>query len=182
MILIINGSFGVGKTTVGRLLRRQIDGSSLYDPEWAGSILMRLPSVIKLSGSGTDDFQDIDLWRKSVAHGTKLFRAFARNRIVIVPMAFSRRNYFDEIVRRMREFDNDIKVYCLTAGMPTILERLKKRGEKIEAEESSWVVRKARECVDAHRDPHFGEPVNTEDASAARVADDILKRLNYKTL
>jgi hypothetical protein len=176
MILILNGSFGVGKTTVGRLLRRRIAGSRLYNPEWTGSILMRLPSLIKPEGSGTDDFQDIDLWRKSVVRGTRLFRAFARE-TVIVPMAFSRRDYFDEIVGGMREFDNRVKVFCLQAGLATILNRLRRRGEKIEGGDEDWVVRKARECIEAQSDAHFGEPVNTEDLSAVEVADEILKRL-----
>ena len=85
MILLINGSLGVGKTTVGRILRQRIAGSVLYNPEWAGSVLMRLP--IQFKGSGTDDFQDIDLWRKSVVSGIKIFRSIARD-TVIVPMAF----------------------------------------------------------------------------------------------
>ena len=83
MILLINGAFGIGKTTVSRLLKRQIDGSRLYDPEWAGSVLMRLP-FIKLEGAGTDDFQDINLWRKSVVRGTKLFRALSRETPAVV--------------------------------------------------------------------------------------------------
>lgn len=178
MILIINGSFGVGKTTVARLLRRQITGSRLYDPEWAGSILMRLPSLIRPHGSGTDDFQDIDLWRRSVVHGTKIFRAFARG-TVIVPMAFSRRDYFDEIVRGMREFDDELKVYCLKAGMLTILKRLEQRGAKIEGGESNWIIRKSQECIEVHQDANFGEAVNTEGVSAVEVAKDILRRLEY---
>jgi hypothetical protein len=177
MILILNGSFGVGKTTVGRLLRKRLAGSRLYNPEWAGSILMRLPPVFKLEGSGTDDFQDLALWRKSVVRGTKLFRALG-GETVIVPMAFSRRDYFDEILKGMREFDASVKVFCLQAGMETIVKRLRRRGEKIDDGDDNWVIRKARECIEAHRDKHFGEPVNTEEISAAEVADEILKRLD----
>ena len=58
MILIINGAFGVGKTTVAALLHRALPGSMIYDPERVGSVLMRLPSWIHLRGRGTDDFQD----------------------------------------------------------------------------------------------------------------------------
>jgi deoxyadenosine/deoxycytidine kinase len=180
MILVINGSFGVGKTTVGQLLRQQIFSSRLYNPECTGSILVRLPAQFRLKGSGTDDFQDIDLWRKSVIYGTKIFRVFARN-TVIVPMAFSRRDYFDEIISGMSNFDDQIIVYCLQAEMTTILKRLKKRGEKIESEEGNWLVRKAQECIEAHKDIHFGEPVNTEGVTAIEVANDILGRLQYRS-
>ena len=177
MILILNGSFGAGKTTVSRLLRRQLAGSRLYNPEWAGSVLMRLPRAFALQGAGTDDFQDLVLWRKSVVSGTKFFKAFTRGP-VIVPMAFSRRDYVDEIIRGMREFDDEVKIYCLKAGMPTIFQRLAQRGEKIEdGDDGTWVVRKARECIEAHRDPAFGEPVETEGVSALEVTMGILKRL-----
>ena len=174
MILLINGAFGIGKTTVSRLLKRRIAGSSLYNPEWSGSVLMRLP-LIKFEGAGTDDFQDIALWRKSVVKGTRLFRLTARE-TVIVPMAFSRREYLDEILEGIREFDDRIKIFCLKAEMPTVLERLRRRGGKIENDR--WAVRKAQACLEAHRDAFFGEPINTENLSAEEVAEEILKRLN----
>ena len=173
MILLVNGAFGVGKTTVSRLLKARIAGSRLYDPEWAGSVLMRLP-VIKLKGAGTDDFQDIALWRKSVIQGTRLFRLTARE-TVIVPMAFSRREYLHEILEGMRGFDDCLKIFCLKAEMSTILERLRQRGEKIEND--SWAVRKAQACLEKHRDPYFGEPIDTENSSAEEVAEEILRRL-----
>ena len=106
MILFINGSFGVGKTTVGRILKQRLAGSVLFNPEWTGSVLMRLP--IKFQGSGTDDFQNIDLWRKSVVSGIKFFRNFAR-KTVIVPMAFYRKDYLDEVVGEVRKFDNHVQ-------------------------------------------------------------------------
>jgi hypothetical protein len=117
-----------------------------------------------------------------VVRGTKIFRAFA-GETVIVPMAFSRRDYFEEIVRGMRAFDDRLKIFCLKAGMPTVLKRLEQRGEKIDGGENNWVVRKARECIEAHSGADFGEPVNTEGVSAVEVADDILRRLaNTNTL
>jgi chloramphenicol 3-O-phosphotransferase len=176
MILLINGAFGVGKTTVAGVLRRHLPGSVVYNPEWAGSVLMRLPSWVRLRGAGTDDFQDIELWRRSVVAGTKLFRAVTRGP-VIVPMAFSRRDYFDEIVAGLRGLDGSLKVYCLRAPMATILARLERRGEKIAGAEREWVVRKARACVEAHEDAYFGEPVDTEAASATEVAREIIERL-----
>jgi hypothetical protein len=39
MIALINGSFGVGKTTIAKLLRNSLPGSAIDDPEWAGSVL-----------------------------------------------------------------------------------------------------------------------------------------------
>lgn len=178
MILLVNGSFGLGKTTVGRILRKRIAGSVLYNPEWTGSVLMRLP--IKFKGSGTDDFQDIDLWRKSAVGGIKIFRLLARN-TVIVPMAFYRKDYLDEIVGGIRKFDREIRIFCLQASLETILKRLEKRGEKIEDEEANWSVRKMKKCIEAQKDVDFGEAVNTDRLSAEEVAGEILKRLDVNS-
>lgn len=174
MILLINGSYGVGKTTVGRILRQRITNSRLYNPEWTGSVLMRLP--ICFNGSGTDDFQDIDLWRKSVVAGIKIFRFAARD-TVIVPMAFCRQEYFDEISAAICKIDDQVRIFCLRASFETILKRLEKRGEKIENGKSNWSVRKAAECIEAHKDKNFGEAIDTNELNAGEVADEILKKL-----
>ncbi len=92
-------------------------------------------------------------------------------------MAFSRRDYFDEVVAGMSGLDSTVRVFCLRAGMPTILGRLAMRGDDVSGGGSEWVVRKARECVAAHEDEHFGEPIDTEQRSAREVAQEILDRL-----
>jgi chloramphenicol 3-O-phosphotransferase len=176
MIIMINGSFGVGKSTVARLLRDSFPGSMIFDPEWAGSVLMRLPGRIRLKGSGSDDFQDIELWRRSAVAGARLFRLIARGP-VIVPMTFSRRDYFEEVAEGIRRFDPELRAFCLKASLATVKRRLAGRGSKLEGPGSGWVARRIVECADAHRDPHFGEPVDTEDRSAREVAEEIVGRL-----
>jgi hypothetical protein len=173
MIVLINGAFGVGKTTVAHLLRASLPGSVVYNPEWAGSVLMRLPRWVRLRGAGTDDFQDIDLWRRSVVAGVRILRAVRRGP-VIVPMAFSRRDYFNEVVTGLASVDPAVRIYCLRAGLPTILARLAGRdGRGADA----WSVRKARDCVVAHEDAHFGEPIDAERDGARAVARNILGQL-----
>ena len=177
MIILINGSFGIGKSTVARLLRRRVPRSLVYNPEWAGSILMRLPRWVRLRGAGTDDFQDIDLWRMSVITGVRIFQAVSTG-AVIVPMAFSRREYFDEVVTGLKMLDPDVRIFCLRADMATIMERLDARSRHGGARAVAWSVQKARLCVASHEDEHFGEPVNTVQASAPQVAKAILQRLS----
>ncbi|MGH9753401.1 MAG: hypothetical protein ACREA2_11515 [Blastocatellia bacterium] len=176
---MINGSFGIGKTTIAKLLRRSLPGIAIYDPEWVGFVLKRLPKWIKLNGSGSDDYQDIALWRRLAIVGIRLFRLFLSGP-VIVPMAFSRRDYFDEIVTRIEPLDSELRVFCLKASLATIKKRLVERGTNIEGPGTEWIARRIIECIEAHNNPHFGEPVDTEDRSACEVAEDIIKRLQLQ--
>jgi broad-specificity NMP kinase len=178
MIIMINGSFGVGKTTVAKLLRTSLPGSVIYDPEWFGFVLMRLPKWIRLKGAGSDDFQHVELWRKSVVTGVRLFHLFASGP-VIVPMTFSHRAYFDEVVTCLKSLDPEFRAFCLKASLSTVKKRLIERGTKIEEPGSEWIARRIVECVDVHCDPHFGESVDTEDLSAHEAAEDIIRRLRW---
>jgi len=176
MIVLINGSFGVGKTTVAKLLRHSLPGSAIYDPEWLGFVLKRSPKWVNLNGSGSDDYQDIVLWRRSAVAGVRLFR-FCASGPVIVPMALSRRDYFDEVIMGIEPLDSELRVFCLKASLATIKKRLVERGTEVEGPGTEWIARRISECVEAHNDPHFGESVDTENRSAHDVAEDIIKRL-----
>jgi hypothetical protein len=68
-------------------------------------------------------------------------------------------------------------MFCLKASLPTVKKRLVGRGTKIEGPGSEWIARRINECAEAHRDAHFGEPVDTEDRSAREVAEYIIRRL-----
>ena len=45
MYVLINGAFGIGKSAVARELRTLLPGSVIFDPEWPGYALRRVPSV-----------------------------------------------------------------------------------------------------------------------------------------
>ena len=92
-------------------------------------------------------------------------------------MAFSRRDYFDEVVSGIERLDSDLRVFCLKASISTVKKRLIERGTEIEGPGTAWITRRIIECVEAHIDPHFGEPVDTEDLSAHEVAEEIINRL-----
>ena len=177
MVIMINGSFGVGKTTVARLLQKALPGSSIYDPEIAGVALMRTGKWFKLTPWQTDDFQNLSLWRRSVGAGVRIFSRL-RSGPVIVPMTFSCREIFEAVVSDLRSRGADLRLFCLTASLATIEERLAQRRLDPKGEEGVWVARRVKECVEAHRDSYFGEAVDTESRSANDVANDILRRLS----
>lgn len=173
---MINGSFGVGKTTVAKLLRETLPGSVIYDPEWVGFVLKRMPKFFYLKKSKPDDYQHIKLWRSSIPAGVRLFRLFRRG-TVIVPMTFSHRPYFDEVVGGIKNFDETLKIFCLKASLETIKQRLTERGDRIEGDGAEWIARRIVECAEAHQNPHFGEPVETENLTAEEVSREIIRRL-----
>lgn len=175
MVIMINGSFGIGKSTVAEILQARLPGSRIYDPEIIGSILMRLPRWVKLKGRFTDDFQDIDLWRKSVSAGIRLTRLRYRG-AVIVPMTFDQLDYLNEISGAIRCFESDLHIFCLRASLATIRQRLQQRGD-LDGVGAEWVFRRSAECVTAHENPTFGVSIDTENQSAQTVAEEILARV-----
>lgn len=171
-VVLINGSFGVGKTTVATKLRELLPNSAIYDPECTGPWLRRAARWIPLHGSRTDDFQDIALWRRSAVYGTRLARLVSRG-IIIVPMTFDNLDYYREVLDGIREFDPNARSFCLTASLDTIRERLQQRGR----DNGAWVQRRAQECVAAYASDDFGDRIDTEKQSADDVAISIHTRI-----
>ena len=65
MIIMINGPFGVGKTTIATMLQSKIENSMIYDPEEVGFMLRNIiTNDVKLPEEKTNDFQDLILWKK----------------------------------------------------------------------------------------------------------------------
>ncbi len=177
MIVLINGSFGAGKSTVAKLLRRSLPGSVIYDPEWAGVGLMHCERLIKFKGSGTDDFQNINLWRRTAIWGVRLLRLL-KSGPVIVPMTFTRREYLEEIIVGLQRVEPSVKVFCLQASLPTLEQRLIARGVAPSGQTAHWIARRNLECVQVHGDPYFGQPLKLKTDSANEVAAEIFRRMH----
>src|SRR5687767_2126468 len=61
LILLLNGAFGIGKTSVARRLVARLPRAVLYDPEIIGIALQRAARIV---GWNVPDFQDLRLWRR----------------------------------------------------------------------------------------------------------------------
>ena len=171
MIVLLNGAFGVGKTSVARELRGRLPGSAIFDPEHVGWVLQRLPRWLPVQGLGGGDFQDIPAWRRLSIRGVAGLRRVRST--VIVPMAFSNPAYLQELTAGVARRDPDLHVFCLRASLDTIHARLGRRGH----DNGGWARRRAAECVLAHRDPAFGDPVDTEGRSVGEIAADLCARV-----
>ena len=146
MILLLNGAFGIGKTTVARLLVKRLPRAVLFDPELIGIALQRITRV--------DDFQDLRAWRRLTVAGLRIVRRFRPN--VIVPMAFSNPAYLEEIRSAAERIDDRVLHVCLVAPLPVVEERLRRRGAE------PWSFRRAAECCVAHESVVFATHVNAE--------------------
>jgi hypothetical protein len=171
MVIFINGSFGIGKTTVSRLLASELPGSAVFDPEPIGVVLSRFAALLPRHHR-TDDFQDLAAWRLLSARAVRFAHRFRAT--IIVPMAFTNLAYLEDFLAYLRSCGVSTRHFCLTAPHALVLERLaarEKRGP------TPWQLRRSAECCDAHRAPEFAEHVPTAGRSAHEVAKEIANRV-----
>jgi hypothetical protein len=175
VIVLINGSFGVGKSTVSRLLRSRLPRSREFDPERVGFVLRRLPRWLPLSTRRYDDYQDAVSWRRL----TVLLARAAHHgcRVLLVPMTFSNRAYLDEVRSSLERRRVVVRHFCRTASEATIRARLRRRGLDFESPEGRWVLLRVRVCCEAHAAPDFAERISTEGRSATEVAGLLRRRI-----
>jgi predicted kinase len=169
VFVLIDGAFGVGKTTVARELRRLLPRAALFDPEWVGLALQRLP------GLRVPDFQDLRAWRRGTVAAARAVGAWRPT--VVVPMAFSDPAILEEIRAGLARSRRPVLHVCLTAPLDVVRARLAARGEPYGDPAWEWVHRRAAECCDAHADPAFAVHVATEGRTPAANARDLPARI-----
>jgi aminoglycoside 6'-N-acetyltransferase len=165
MIIMINGAFGVGKTTVANKLLENLDNFMLYDPEEIGFMLRHLiPNEIKKNDEQTDNFQDLEMWRSlTVNVAEKLLRTYGKN--LIVPMTIYNKDYLEFIFNGFKKIDEESYHFCLTAKKETIHQRLLQRGET----EGNWCFQQTDKCLTAFEEACFGKFISTDELSVAEI-------------
>ncbi|WP_166242987.1 AAA family ATPase [Paenibacillus turpanensis] len=166
MIIWINGAFGAGKTQTAYELHRRLSGSFVYDPENAGYFIRsNLPrSIVK------KDFQDFPMWREC---NYSMLSAIATQfeGTCIVPMTIVNKQYFDEIVGRLRNDGVNICHFSLLATKEVLLKRLRSRWEGPQ----SWAAKQIDRCLDGLSDPCFAFHLDTShltiDEVVAQIAE-----------
>lgn len=173
MIVIINGAFGVGKTSVAKMLVKNIPNSILYDPEEVGFMLRNIiPNEIMELEEKADKFQDLELWRKLVVNIAKeLISKYNKN--LIIPITLRKYEYLKNIYHGLQLIDNDIYHFCLNASIETIHKRLLNRGEK----PGAWCFNQTIDCVETFKNSKFSEHIDTENLTLDEIVDNIIKRI-----
>lgn len=171
---MINGAFGVGKTTIANTLQNEIEHSMIYDPEEIGYMLRNvIPIDIKRTESTTGDFQDLELWKElTVDVAKRLITKYKIN--LIVPMTIRKIEYFHFIYNGFKSIDDQTHHFCLSASKETIYERLRLRGE----EEGNWCFQQTDKCLEAYKQYDFGEYIDTEKNSIIEIIQEIKEKLN----
>lgn len=174
MIIMINGSFGSGKTSTSQKLQPLIPNSMIYDPEEIGYMLRKiLTEEIYFEEERTDDFQDIALWRILVVQtAQELMNRYKKH--LIVPMTIYKSENFNYILNGFRSIDRDTFHFCLLASEETIKKRIEKRGDKFDF----WYQEQTNAGVLAFKDIKFQEHIDTDNKETEEVIRIILRKIS----
>ena len=166
MILLINGPFGIGKTTLADELVRRLPNALHFDPELVGSLVVRLVRDLET----TEDFQDLAAWPAAVvATADVLRRTYGRD--LVVPMCLWRPERFEAIASGLAALDPGFLAIRLTASEATLRSRILGRPD---AEGShAWCLGHLERALGA-RD---GLAIDTEGRTPTEVADAVLALL-----
>lgn len=118
MIVWLNGTFGVGKTTTSELLVKKLPEARLFDTERVGELLGPI-----LADVPCDDFQEWDPWRGLVVETAARVLDYAGGTLVI-PQSVLVEKYWDEIAGGLSERGIPIHHFVLHAEEPTLVHRI----------------------------------------------------------
>jgi hypothetical protein len=157
VIIWLNGTFGVGKTTTAALLSEKSRRLRMFDPETVGYMLRP-----HLTDHPVADFQDWEPWRVlTPIVADELIRFSGQS--LVTPQTVLEETYWDQLVRGLTERGHGVLHVLLEADEPTMRSRIAGDTELALArqwrlghlprfaEARSWIARRADLIVDATR-------------------------------
>jgi RNase adaptor protein for sRNA GlmZ degradation len=130
MMIWINGTFGVGKTTAGKALVEAQPTLRLFDPEAVGYMLMH-----SLKDQVFNDFQDLPAWRALVPATAFEIRRQTGQHLVAV-QAVLRQDYWEELRASFRGLSDQVVHVVLDANEVALRNRIEK--DQVELSGRQW--------------------------------------------
>jgi cytidylate kinase len=118
VIAWINGTFGVGKTTVAKLIHDQVPKWRLFDPEWVGYMLKANLSDLKVA-----DFQNLRPWRVLVPLVAEQVILLTGDKLLAVQTVLVE-DYWDELMHGFAEHQLEVFHVVLDADEQILRERI----------------------------------------------------------
>jgi len=119
MIVLLNGTHGVGKTTTAALVQELIPDSRVFDAEKVGETLMDVyPGLPK-----TDNFQHWPPWRPLVVETARRLLEYTGGTLVM-PMTVLVEPYWREISQGLASYDIPVHHFLLHADQETLRGRI----------------------------------------------------------
>ncbi len=171
-VVLINGAFGVGKSSVARIFRNRVKGSRLYDPERIGYVLRRLPRWFPGSTAMLDDYRESRLWRALTVHAIRVCAVVARP--LIVPMSLDL-GLLDVLRSALTASGCRVVHVCLVAPETTVHARLATRGVSPTSSEGEWVYpRASAACRDHSASDAFAHRIDTDRKDPHAIVDELV--------
>lgn len=119
MIVWLNGTHGVGKTTTGALVQQLIPDSRVFDAEKVGETLMDIAPGLP----GTDNFQHWPPWRPLVVETARHVLDYTGGTLVM-PMTVLVERYWREISAGLAHHAIPVRHFVLHADQETLRGRI----------------------------------------------------------
>ncbi|ANP74052.1 AAA family ATPase [Cryobacterium arcticum] len=119
MIVWLNGTHGVGKTTAAALVQRLIPDSRVFDAEKVGETLMDISPGLP----HTDNFQHWPPWRSLVVDTARRILDYTGGTLVM-PMTVLVEPYWREISEGLDSYDIPVHHFVLHADQRTLMRRI----------------------------------------------------------
>lgn len=170
MIVWLNGTFGVGKTTTSELLAKALPAARVFDAENVGALLAPI-----LAGVPCADFQEWVPWRGLVVETAARVLDYVGGTLV-VPQTVLVEGYWDEITAGLGARGIPVAHFVLHAERESLVRRIETDGQ---VSDSPWRLGH----LDAYEQAlpwlrERGTLVETDRLSPKQVAATILAQLD----
>ena len=159
MIIFLNGSINAGKSTVAKLLAKELPSSALVEIDAFHEMIEWMP---------IDKAVPINL-----ENAVSVIRNFSKRGIsVIIPYPLSQRNY-DYMMENLKDTNQEVRVFTLA---PKIENTLTNRGNReLTDQEKDRIKHHYNIGIPS---PTFGEIIDNSNQTPQETADYILSKIN----